>query len=274
MIYHEFISLLKTIGIKDIIEIMVFSGMGYIILNFLSRDRDLFVKALGCFSLLFLTYFFDLQGLYHFLLFFLPVIGVLFVLFHKEILQKNYVYLKRIQLSKNAQAFNVETLMRILLNSMNAGNDIAFIIELEDEVPLVSDHLLNATLNEIVVNMLMSSSLFDKQRLVLIRNGQIHSINCSYIITQEECFIDKNIKELAPWKEHGLLLTQKSDALVIAVDSTSRYFTLIVQGKIQDHLNAQAALRIIEHCCNTEGSFKEENYDHTYSSSQQKEMHY
>ena len=274
MMYHEIISLLQTIAIKDIIEIVLFSSIGYAVLRFLARDRDLFIKALGCFGLLLITYFFDLQGLYHFLLFFLPIIGVLFVLFHKETLQKNYVYLKRIQSPKNHEIFNPEQLVRILLNTMNAGNDFACIVELQDEIPLMSDHILNATLSETIVDMLVSSSLFDKQRLVLLRDGQVASFNCAYNVSQEDCFIDKNIKQLSPWKEHGLLITQKSDAIVIAIDARSRYFTLIAQGRIQDHLNAQAALRIIEHCCNAQGSFKEESYEHTYSPSQQKEMHY
>lgn len=272
--YHEIISLLQTIAIKDIIEIVLFSSIGYAVLRFLARDQDLFIKALECFGLLLITYFFDLQGLYHFLLFLLPIIGVLFFLFHKETLQKNYVYLKRIQSPKTHEAFNPEQLIRILLNTMNAGNDFACIVVLQDEIPLRSGYILNATLSETIVDMLVSSSLFDKQRLVLLTNGQLASFNCTYNVPQDESFIDKNIKELPLWKEHGLLVTQKSDALVIAVDAQSRYFTLIVQGKIQDHLNAQAALRIIEHCCSTEGTLKEESYDHTYSSSQQKEMHY
>ncbi len=122
--------------------------------------------------------------------------------------------------------------------------------------------------------MLVASPIYDSSLLVLVRNAQLSSFNCAYEMKQELCFIDSTVKSLPTWKEHGLLLTQKSDAFVVAVNASTRYFSFIAQGSIQDHLNAQGALRLIAHCCNKVSNNKEERYDHERQDVRQKECNY
>ena len=180
MIYYELVSLLRTVTLKDCCEIFFFTSLVWYVLTFLARDRDLLFKAMGFIGLLMASFFFDLSGLFHFLLAFLPVIGVLFVVFHKEILQKNYVYIKRIHSPTIHKKLDAEHLIRLLLTTMNAGHDIALIIEQSDVLPLTSDKMINAELNETTLNMLVASSNYDKTLLVLVRKAQLSSFNCVY----------------------------------------------------------------------------------------------
>lgn len=241
---------------RNIIEILFFSTMIYYFSIWLKKDRhkNLLPYFYGYCLLALSSYYAQLTTANYFLFLFAPVAIMLFMLFHQELLQRNFVAIKNITPAKQAQSDWPEALIRSFLVAINNNKEIHCIIENQDSMQefIHSPLVLNSNIQQGLIKILQESDIFDQNKMLWVdTSGHLVGINASWKETVFETIEDEKMMEVNPWKQSALLLSSKTDALFLRITPAQRTFDIVFNGKIVNNINSNTALKVIRKYAST-----------------------
>lgn len=248
-LYHDLATLFTY---KDCIEIALCAIGVYYFSLWLKQDRqkNLLFSFYGYCAVIFGCYYAGLPTITSLLFITSPLAIMLFILFHQDLLQKNFIALAAINAtSAEHEGDWLETVIRACLVAINNNKTIYGVIEHRDSlssmlttsVPLYTDVQKN------VLTMALESSSYDQEKMLwLTAQGKLLGINAYWNVSPSDIIMENNTAMLAIWQQEALFFTHKTDAIVFSINSTSRTFTLIAQGKIVERIHAQHACTIIK----------------------------
>lgn len=236
--------------IKDVLEILFFSAVVYFVSLFLKRDKrhNLLIYFYSYCILVCAASLFHLPAITSFLLCASPLIVILFVIFHQELLQKNFVTL-RIASSLVPEASDwLENLIRVSLHAINNNKQLICVIEHQADLKpfLHSPFLFDSPLQQNLLILLIESNGFDQNKLIWCTStGKLIGINSSWDI-QYDGWQSQAVKELPIWQQDALLMTLKTDTIVFKADPIKRSFDIVVKGILHENMSAHHALDCIK----------------------------
>ena len=247
--YHVLTNLFNY---KDCIEIVCCSTAVYYFSLWLKKDtqKQLLFSFYGYCTIIFAAHYFGLQTLSFFLLATTPIVGLLFIMFHQESLQKNFIALATINAAPAEQDADwLSTLMRACLVTINNNKAVLCVIEQNNSLAtMLTSHMpLHTDIQKNVLSMILESQLYEQEKMMWITSrGTLRGINTQWNVSPHDIIIDHAITHRPLWQQEALFYTHKTDALVFASSPATRTFTLIAQGKIVEHMNAQHALATLK----------------------------
>ena len=238
---------------KDVAEILLCSSAIYYFSLLLRNDRqkNLLLYFYCYCTLLLSTWAFDLTVATTFLFITAPVALVLFIIYHQEALQKNFVMLRNSTPFKSAQISGdwLETLIGNCLTALNNNKTIYCVIEHKDSLEqIVTCPLpLQTDVQKNLLALLLDSQVFDSKKMIWVNSqGKLLGLNAAWNITFEESVMTDSVKNLDSWQQDALFFTAKTDAIVFKLCPETRSFDIVAQSKLFNNVNTSHALKTIE----------------------------
>jgi hypothetical protein len=240
-------------SLVDGLEIILLSMPLYYFSLWLRKDhkKNLLLPFYGFCVLSLFSVSLHLTTISSFLLWYGPVITMLFILVHQELLQRNFITLHTIK-SKNDTAASdwVKPLIQACLRARNNNKNVRILIENQASLAsfINTDFFIQAPLQYHLLNTLFESTSYDPEKIVwLNQSGTIIAINCAWSLNAHEAWMSEELKEKDPWLADTLLFTSKTDALACCTSDKTDAFAIIAHGNLIENVYAPDALRIINH---------------------------
>ena len=235
---------------KDISEVLFFTSLIYYFSSWLKRDRQkpLFLSFYSYLTTITFAYFAHLFTITSLLITFAPVALVLFIVFHQETLQRNFVSLRNITPKENDGDW-VEHMIRSCLVAVGNNKPIHALIEKRDNLTefLHISHRFETVITQGLLDLLISSPTFNSEKIIIMKdNGTLSGINGTWKKSSVDTWLAAEAKEQEQWAQDALFFTAKFDALYFTIDPKTRTFTLLAQGKYLETVSAQAAKKTIK----------------------------
>lgn len=230
-------------GWRDCVEVFFFSTVFYYFSLWLKHDnqKNLLSYFYTYCGITLGAYALQLTTISFFMVLASPMVFVLFVVFHQDILQKNFVALKNIKPAHKAPVDWLDTLVRVCLIAINNNKEVLCVIEHSDNLDafLEKSYPLKTDIDKELLNIVMQSSVFDQRKIIHINTyGRLLGINAAWSTQLDEQWITKEAKELHKWQQDALWVTSKTDALVLKTTPKTGSFVLIVRGKKYEKIKA------------------------------------
>jgi len=237
----------------DGIEILFFSSLFYYLALWLRKDRqqNLLWYFYGYYAVTLIAYHANLPTVSLFLLVFSPAIIMLFIIVHQEILQRNFVALRRITPAHTTTHNWLEALIQTCLIVINNNKSITCIIERNDNMHtfLHVPFIIHAPLHTALLEVLIDSDSYDQHKMVWVdAHGNLEGINATWRHALTEQSNQEDLVQLSEGNllEDALLYTTKTDALIFTINPKTRTFTIIMQGNQLQKVSAHHACTTIQ----------------------------
>ena len=150
-----------------------------------------------------------------FLIYTSPIALILFIIFHQDILQRNFVTISNKSLTiSTGNSDWLDTLIRAGLFAINHNKQLIVVIENQSELkPFINTSFtLQCPITQQLMTLLIESNSFDTHKMMWCTSqGIMIAINSSWQIVNEAIPEDKDIRT---WHHDALLMTLKTDTLV------------------------------------------------------------
>lgn len=243
---------------QDGAEILFFAAIIYSISTWLKEDHNhkLLPAFYGYIGLFYSAYFFELPTAQNVLLYAAPIVATLAIIYHQKQLQKNFILARKqpIEPKKVAAPNWIETCIRSSLIVAHQKKSVTGIIERRDNIEHMIDHpfYLNIHMQKDILNLLLLNDSYQPKKPMLIqKNGNIISVNCSWSddLTNDALFSTGSEPE---WQRYGSLITAKTDAIVFHVDSEPSKSGLCYQGETITKMTSDQILQFIKQAMHKE----------------------
>ncbi len=227
---------------KSFVEVLTLSSFFYWLSVWLARDtqKNLLWYFYGYCLFFLLSYGLNITVIATSLLYISPLLFILMIIIHQDILQKNFVsFQKKLPAQAPSQEW-VEELARSALYALNKNKTFLCIIEHTMDIKpfLKLEYAFATPLNTNLLNFLLESSLFDENRAIVCdTQGKLLGVNGAWKIHQAHS---------ADHKNDALLITGKLDAIVIKGNPQTRTFDLTSGGIIQEKLSSHHLIHTIK----------------------------
>ncbi len=202
------------------------------------------VLGIGCLASLL-----NLTTLTTVLIVYLPCIFMIFILFHQELLQRNFVATKTIIPASTKKIHDwVPVLIRTTLQAKAYNKSMVCIIEHHDALSafLQTDYYVSAPIHEHLLNLIIENSSYDQTKLLWLQHtGTIMAYNTQVTENQHPIWHQTNTAHHQTIASL-LVLTKKTDAIVLIGNPTSHGLTIIAHGKFIENVASHAAISIIK----------------------------
>ncbi len=238
---------LRTLPYKELIEILFFSMVSYYIMLWLRKDTE--KNLLGAFYLycllFFIAHYADLPVIRFTLFISAPIVALIFIIMHQELLQKNFVNLAKGSTSSIPEANHwVDELIKCCLMALNRHREIILVIERNDHLKSLihAPYFIYAELKKDVFDILLEKHVPGNDYMIWInQQGKLVAINCSWRTLLDETWISKEAQNMHLWKQNAVFITSKTDAFMFKVNPLTRSFDLVMAGKILEGITAEQA---------------------------------
>ncbi len=222
---------------QDFFEIMFFASLFYYVALWLKKDRtkNLLPYFYSYCAIALTAYVLNFSTVSFFLFLFWPVMVMLFMFMHQDILQRNIIALKNITATKKKPADWIDTLLRISLQAMNKNNALYCIIEHTDSIgEFIRTPLpITADLDQGLLELLLHSSSYEPHKMIWTNTqGTLCGINATWRQNSNTDTWDKTV-----WEQETLFYTAKTNALAFYCTPAQHTFTIIIDNKIVPHLS-------------------------------------
>lgn len=235
----------------DCLEIAIISSIVYAFIRWLSHDQQKNLTAwwYGYCLLLFCSSYGGLAIVHLALCCAAPVVVVTFILIHQQTLQKNFITLTALTPRRHPTTDWLETLIQGCLHALNKNREVVCIIERNDALDtfLSANAVFNAEITHELLELLTKHE--GAVTLWTTHAGKLHALNPTWRWSTDELWAADEVKTLQTWKQHALLVTSKSDAIMFTLSPATRLCTLITQGKIVNDLTAHQAFALLKTYC-------------------------
>lgn len=235
--------------LKNSIEIIILSSFFYYFSLWLKKDKEknlIWYFYSYCF-LFFGSWYCNFYAINIFMLYTCPLMCLILLIIHQDILQRNFISLKKDTVASKNNDY-LEQLLRAGLATLNKNKTFYCVIEQSCEIkPFVkTDLLLKADLTQEHIAYLIESASFDEKKFLWCSSlGYIIAINAEWRIHQTHAPLEASSIQ-NHWKEDAILMTSKTDAYVIKGNPNTRLFDLVAQGKIHEQLSAHQVLQTLK----------------------------
>ncbi len=232
--------MLELLYFKDMLEIIFFSVVMYYFCIWLKKDKRhnlliYFYGYWGCFCVASLIH---LPTITAFLLYSSPLAVLLFIIFHQDILQRNFVTLQNKPLSTMPENFDwIENLIRMGLSAINNRKQLLCVIEHRSDLKpfLETSIIFNSPLHQNLLALLLDTPQFDQDKMLWCNTqGKLVALNTVWKIGSSS------------WQHDALLMTLKTDTLVFKANPTTRSFDIIAKGILYETVSAHHAIPLIK----------------------------
>jgi len=241
---------LSMLNWQTVVEILFFSVLFYYGARWLTQDKKRrLIRPFFAYCLfIVLSYFFELTVIYTFLITYAPLAAMLFVLFHQDTLQKNFITVRRYIPAKVSTDWQQE-LIRIMLIARNNGTCLRVLIEQADNVDelLNTPFIINSPFQEKLIETLINSAIFAEHQLIWFKSdGTIASINASLKQSVDTEWKKTKTQELDCWYQDATLLINKTDALIIATNKQTTDFRFMHNRTELNSLSAENCFKVLK----------------------------
>lgn len=252
-IVHFANNYLQIYAVIDCVEILFFITVIFKISTWLNKDhtKPLLLYFYSYFATLFSAYFFELTTVYQLMLVTAPIYFVLLLVHHQKNLQKNFIISKSKPMTptKSVHKEWLEVLIRACLVASHHRKNITCVIEQFDSLDTLIDKpfRLDIAIQKQIIDMLLESVSYDTNKLITVdRHGMIVSINASWsdLVINELIFTP--IQEHQLPKEYAQIITAKTDAILVHINSQHQLHFVAHQGKIVENVTIDQALKLIK----------------------------
>lgn len=256
---------------KDVIEIIFFSSIIYLFANWLKKDKqkNLVLPFYLYLATVISTYYLQLYTINTFLIISLPIAISIFIIAHQRSLSKNFVTIKKINMERSFENSWIDELIKSSLLAINKKIDVIFVIEREDNLsPFIdANWTINGVFQKNLFEILISTELSTNKFFWLDAQGNLISYNNSWKHS------DNNNDE-ENWKQDAIIITHKTDALVLKTCSITRSLDIIIQNRCLEKLTASQAMILLErHFTSQQKSNKKEEIEGYNHVPQTKKQH-
>ena len=239
-------------AIQDLIEIAIFIYITYKCLLWLKQDhtKNLLIGSYSYMAILIAAHFCSCNILFSTLLLATPICIIFALIIHQKQLQKNFILSSKIKatLAATPQKNWLESLIQSCLIAAHQQKNIVCIVERSQHLsPLLqTPFILQVPIQQDITNFILSSSKISDSCLLWIHeSGTIYSINVAWgdVLLNELILKPRNAQSLL--QEAALLLTEKTDALVFSIHTTSDTHTIWYKGSCIKQTTVQHMLQFI-----------------------------
>ncbi len=234
--------------VKNALEILFFSTLVYYFSLWLKTDKrhnlllHFYTYCIG----FFLAFILDFSTISLFLLYSSPIILILFIVFHEEILQRNFVTLNNNQpVVCQYDGQWLENLIRISLLTMNNNKSLYVVIENNSDLKpfMSSDYIFNSPLSLELLMLITESSHFDSHKIIWCNSqGKLIGINSSWSFATAS-----SVQNSVPsWQQEALLMTLKTDTIIFKVNTKDRNFEIVLKGTLYHTISAHQVVPFIK----------------------------
>lgn len=231
--------------VNDIVEIIFFSTLFYYCTCWLKRDTNnkLLAPFYGYFATLMSAHLFQLPTISYFLFLFSPAAVMLFIIYHQENLQRNFIAQRTITpIKKNADSHWIELLFGSFIESLNVNKKLICIIEQDAALAplLTAPFTLDVPIQRELISALLQTPLYNSSKMIWVTaKGNIISTNATWkIILPNATSHD--------WHHTALHASSKTDAIILMAMHGTKEFNIIYQGQIIEELNSTQAIGVIK----------------------------
>lgn len=235
---------------RDVIEISIFSFAFYYFSRWLAYDKNnqlLRYFYLYCTGIL-IAYQAQLSTFLTIACLTAPIIIMLFIIMHQNILQRNFVALRSSKVSSQPDTW-LEALIRSALIALNQSKELMCVIEYKDNLDhFISSALeLNIQLHEGVLDLIIQSNLYNNNKFIwCTTRGYVAGINAEWKISYQDITLQEEIYTLPQWQQDALIITHNTDAIVMKSNMTAHTFTLIIKGTLYPDIDPHNTLKLIQ----------------------------
>lgn len=238
-------------NILDLCEIIFITILTFFFIKWLATDsqKNLVYYFYGYCVSAFISHFCGLYALRYVLLNGAPVIAITFIALHQKALQKNYVMLKKDEPKLNETGW-LDELIQTCLHALNHNKEFTCVIERDVAIKelVTESNIFNANLTKEILDIFLEKQFKSADFMLWInKTGKIMAINCTWKFEIEEQWISTDAKSLPKWKQDGLFITAKTDAIIFKIYPITRSFDFIINGKIIDTVSVKQAFEILQH---------------------------
>lgn len=247
---------------QDGAEIFVLSLLVFYFLRWLKHDaqKPLILYAYGYCALTFLAHYLGLSILSNILFLAAPLVICIFILMHQQTLQKNFVSLKKINPPTKESDHWIDELMRTSLYAMNNSKHLVWVIERKDslDTSLKSSCLFYADLKKDLLELLLESQTNEEETILWVNaQGKLVAFPAAWNITSENLWVAPDAEQLPTWQQYALLISSKTDTLIISSNPQTRLFTVIAQARSIEDLSAHHTSLLLKRLIINQTSFQE-----------------
>lgn len=237
------------IHVMDFLEIIFFSGIIYLFSVWLSTDKkkNLLVYFYCYCACIFTSYFLNAVTISTFLIYISPVALILFIIFHQDVLQRNFITLHTEQpIDYDIFVDWLENLIRTALYAINNNKQLICVIENESDLAsyLQTSFLIQSPLAQNIMCLVIDSASFDQEKLFWCnRKGKLVAINASWNIPRN---VETPHNNMPLWQQDALLMTLKTDTIVFKADPRTRNFDCVIKGILYQNVTAHNLIPLIK----------------------------
>jgi len=238
---------------RDLIEIAFFIAAFYRVSCWLARDRssDLLPHFYGYCVGFIIAYMAGLELISSLLLLSAPVAALLFILVHRETLQKNFITHKRVVQEASNTGW-VEALVSASLAAASDDKDTLCVMECSDSLKqfLFAQTAIGASVDRGLLQVLLASPSYDASRMVWVdSDGRLVALNVCHLqskLAEDTAAVSCKGDIVCEWRENSIALSRKTDALFFRFDAQARRFQVIAGGIVQNDLEMTHALHAVK----------------------------
>lgn len=237
--------------LKDTIEVLFFTSIIYVFCLWLKKDKshNLLLHFFGYCALFCFSVLLNLATVVSFLLYSAPIVLILFIIFHQELLQRNFITLTHMPITSLETNDWHEHLIRACLHAINNNKQVICVVENHANLKpfLYAPIICNTPLMQNLVTFLIDSTGFDQKKILWCNaQGRLLGINGEWQIAVHETWQNQSVHDLPTWQQDALLMTLKTDILVFKADPTKRAFDAVVKGIVYENLAAHQILMVLK----------------------------
>jgi len=231
---------------RDFLEIGMLSFIFYFFINWISKSLtpSLLLWVYGSLSFYWVCNILDLSLITNLFWINLPVMLVLLVIFHQDVLQRSFVTPKRIIPSIASKDDDwLEVLMRGLLQLAHQQGIAKCIIERNENLETIlysvlpfQTKLTDAMLTKALTLHTADSCIWVKE------SGYLTAVDAVFL-KNSAAYHDR--KELFQWQQQALLLTTKTDAIFLYIHGVDKKINLVVGGNFLENISFCAGLKVL-----------------------------
>ncbi len=237
---------------RDYVELFFVVATVLWITTWLNRDKTRHLVLyfyFYCF-LIFATYALSLPVAHKLLVAAVPLVIMIFVLMHEEVLQKRFAVPVRAVPHGPVDDTWIDELLQACLFAMNTNTALTFLLEHHDTIGslITKGCTFETPLTKNKILVLVESRLFDRSSMIWIRSdGILVGINASWI-QESESSAGNDAKQRA-WLM-ALLASHKTDVLVLRTNPEHNSFDIALRGNSAQNLtSAHCRMLLRQYVC-------------------------
>lgn len=268
----------SLLGWYDLIEISFFIMCTSYWLHWLNTDKNKNLAILFCcYSCITIgSYYIELTTISTLLLTTTPLIWVLFILMHQEQLQRNFISLAARHTLVSAATSWLSEFISFAFSMLHKHQETIYIIERHHNLSLLltSPCVINAPATKDLLELLTQQGSPTATNLWMSSEGIIIGINSSLTVQPNPTNTTPEAQRLPRWQQEALLITSKSDALVLHGSPLTHSFDIIVEGKILEHMSPQQTVTLLQRLIHQPSDHKGTTYAPSHQQRPPDQLHY